>query len=91
MEFLLYLFTRPFGYMLEGFVLVKLWHWFVVPQFHVAELTIPIALGLACIVGLLTTDLTVQRKEISWMELATYHAVACLMIFGVGALIHLFI
>ncbi len=37
----------------SGFVLVKLWAWFIVPQFHAAPLSITTAIGIALITGLL--------------------------------------
>ena len=40
---------------LQGFVLVKLWGWFVVPQFGLAALSIPVALGLTLIISYLTS------------------------------------
>jgi len=41
----------------NGFVLVKLWGWFIVDTFGVVGLTIPHAIGVALIVNLLTMDL----------------------------------
>lgn len=38
----------------RGFVLQKLWLWFIVVQFNQQPLTIPVALGIATLVGLLT-------------------------------------
>jgi hypothetical protein len=38
----------------RGFVLTKLWLWFIVPTFGLPKLSIPIAIGLALVVGLLT-------------------------------------
>ena len=38
----------------EGFVFMKLWAWFVVPMFGLPALTIPVAIGIALLVGFLT-------------------------------------
>jgi len=38
----------------EGFVFLKLWAWFVVPTFGLPMLTIPVAIGLALLIGFLT-------------------------------------
>lgn len=39
----------------RGFVLTKLWLWFVVPQFHLLPLSIPVAIGLSLIAGMFST------------------------------------
>ena len=39
-----------------GFVLTKLWGWFVVPTFSLPLLSLPAAIGLFLIVGLLAKD-----------------------------------
>jgi uncharacterized membrane protein len=44
------------GATLEGYVLSVLWGWFVVPVFGLPALSIPFAMGLALVVGLLTTN-----------------------------------
>ena len=31
----------------SGFVVTKLWKWFIVPTFHIQELTIPVAIGIS--------------------------------------------
>ena len=38
----------------RGFVLTKLWVWFIVPVFHVPLLTIALAIGLSLVIGFLT-------------------------------------
>ena len=38
----------------QGFVLTKVWGWFVVPSFGLAALSIPVAIGLVCTMRLLT-------------------------------------
>ena len=37
---------------LDGWVLSILWHWFMVPQFHLPPLRIPNAIGLSMIVAI---------------------------------------
>jgi hypothetical protein len=36
----------------RGFVLCKLWAWFMVPLFHLPELTIPFAIGISLAIGM---------------------------------------
>lgn len=38
---------------IHGWALVKLWGWFVYPYFDVPMITIPVAIGIALIVGML--------------------------------------
>jgi hypothetical protein len=38
----------------EGFVLTKLWAWFVVPTFGLPMLTVPVAIGICLIAAFLT-------------------------------------
>jgi len=42
------------AYMVNGWVLLKLWAWFVMPLFDVAPLTVAQAIGLGVTVGLVT-------------------------------------
>jgi hypothetical protein len=44
-----------FAAMWEGYALSVLWGWFVVPMFGLPALSIPFAMGLALVVGLLTS------------------------------------
>ena len=58
-----------YGAIANGFVLVRLWEWFVVPTFEWASpLTLPYAIGISLVVGYLTYHGTLtksQRQEIS--------------------------
>lgn len=38
----------------EGFVFMKMWAWFVVPIFGLPAITIPVAIGIALLIGFLT-------------------------------------
>lgn len=38
----------------EGFVLTKLWAWFIVPTFSLPMITIPVAIGICLVSSLLT-------------------------------------
>ena len=48
------LIAAPISAIVRGFVLQKLWLWFIVVQFNQPPITIPVALGIATLVGLLT-------------------------------------
>jgi len=42
--------------LLDGFALTRLWHWFVVPLFHLHDLTLLGAIGLALTVKYVTVQ-----------------------------------
>jgi hypothetical protein len=50
--------------LITGFVLTKLWLWFVVPTFGVAALSIPAAYGMGMLVVYLTRPTTAFRSEV---------------------------
>lgn len=47
----------------SGWVLTKLWAWFVIPTFAAPMLSIPIAIGLALIVNYLTYQMDAAKKD----------------------------
>ncbi len=52
-----------------GFVLTKLWAWFVVPTFHLPELTLPVAIGLTRITAILTSKLDLDIETHKWTDI----------------------
>lgn len=49
------------GVVLEGWVITRLWEWFVVPQFGVAQISIAYAIGLSLVLSLLAYTPSVTR------------------------------
>ena len=49
--------------LLRGFVLVKIWGWFIVPLFHLPVLTLLPAIGLALVVGFMTYQYQYSKDE----------------------------
>lgn len=49
--------------MWRGYVLSILWAWFVVPLFGLPQLSIPLAIGISLIVGMLTNHRTGREVE----------------------------
>ncbi len=47
----------------NGYALKVLWGWFIVPIFHLPQLTIPSAIGIALVVGYLTKQTNDCKKE----------------------------
>lgn len=54
--------------LLRGFVLVKIWGWFIVPLFHLPVLTLLPAIGLALVVGFMTYQYQYSKDERSTGE-----------------------
>lgn len=52
----------PISVILNGFVLSKIWNWFM-PYIGVVEITTPVAIGLSCIPGLFRNR-NVTEKEL---------------------------
>ena len=63
LKILLYLFLSISGFILNGFAICKLWEWFVVPTFNIAELTFVSALGIFILVRYLTTTIGVKEED----------------------------
>ncbi len=38
----------------NGYILVKLWSWFIVPTFNLPALSIPVGIGISIVISLLT-------------------------------------
>ena len=47
----------------RGYVLSVLWGWFVAPHFALPAISIPIAIGISCMVGLLTMHRSGSEAE----------------------------
>jgi hypothetical protein len=48
---------------IKGFVLCKMWGWFVVPYFELPALSIPLAIGVSMLVGMLTQNPNLDTKK----------------------------
>lgn len=54
MAFILAMIIQPIVMIWYGFVLTKLWSWFIVTTFSLPELGMPTAIGVALVIGFLT-------------------------------------
>ena len=79
----------PFIIALRGFVLVRLWAWFIVP-FGIHAISIPEAAGLAMIVQFVTPHSN-SEKEFNVVKDTGFAVGMILMGWGVGYVIHLFL
>jgi len=81
----------PFETTLSGFVLVKVWAWFVVTTFSVHPLRIPQALGLSLIAHYATSSTTDAKEKCSTGEAIGMSIIAPLMVLFIGWIYHLFL
>lgn len=77
---------------LRGFVLSRLWLWFVVPSFGIAAISIATGIGFSFIAVLLTNHLTVGLKasDNPILKSALMSMAATIVIFFCGYIVHLF-
>ena len=77
----------------EGFVLVKLWQWFVTETFGIRALTIPQAIGISAVAGLLsvTTACEVKTEYRDNAARWRYLLLRPIMALAFGAIVHMFI
>ena len=52
-----------FSIIARGFVIMKLWAWFIVPIFTLNALTLVHAIGLSLTIGLLTSELKQEEED----------------------------
>ena len=90
MKYVLGTLAVPLLTILRGFVLKQLWVWFAVPQFHVAPLTIPVALGISLLVGYLTADTNSKHEQYSFAEIIVIGLAQALFALLFGALYRAF-
>lgn len=84
----------PLTTALRGYELAVLWRWFIVPQFHLPLLSIPAALGLACVAAALAhqVDYGEDAKSKSELRYRVFVAISMpLLGLGFGWLVKLFL
>jgi hypothetical protein len=73
----------------NGFVLTKLWAWFIVPMFHLPELGLPQAIALALVVGWLTYSPRTRKPEKDeWKSGLTIFITRPLIALAFGGVLH---
>lgn len=72
----------------QGLTTCVLWRWFVVPQFHLAPLSVPVALGLGILVGMYsnTAPDTEEERRQSTVERLIGAVIKCLVKCGFALL-----
>jgi predicted phage tail protein len=51
------------GSMWNGYVFSVMWGWFVVPAFHLPQVSVAVAIGISMIVGMLTHHLSQDQEK----------------------------
>ncbi len=77
-----------------GFVFSILWGWFIVPIFHLASISIALAIGLGIAVRMITTTYEPQDKEKAQENLIRgmiFWFIYPLIALGMGAIVHVFV
>lgn len=73
--------------LLNGWALIKLWAWFIVPVFRCPQLTVWTAVGIVLVVRFLTSSVNPEDKR-SPIYIIVYSIVSPLFSLGFGAIIH---
>jgi hypothetical protein len=87
-----------FSSMYNGWVLMKLWEWFIIPVFHLPMLTLPAAMGLSLVVHFLTyqhqstsdTKGTEEEEKKKRIRIFVQIFLRPLIVLGIGYVIHLY-
>lgn len=81
----------PASCLWTAWVVTRLWSWFVVPQFHMAPLSLTAVIGLNALILLYRhMPSTKQAKEESWSDLWLRALLIPAVALGVGYVAHLF-
>lgn len=81
------------SYLLEGWVLVHLWTWFVVETFHSAPtLTLAPAIGIIIVANFLAHPFVLNdtKQKYYWTQVMSYTFFRPLFILLVGSIVHSF-
>jgi len=78
---------------LNGWVLCRLWFWFIATTFHTSPLSIPQAIGIAIVLGAMHPQPTQSDSEVE-KGIGYHFALAVirpLLSLGIGYVVHLFL
>lgn len=77
--------------MLEGWALSVLWGWFVVPVFGLPHLRIPVAIGIALLVGMVTHRVRKEEHQPDTVTVLAHGLVMPFIYVGIAWIVKLFI
>lgn len=72
MPSLIYLLLSPPLWIWNGYVLMHLWRWFVVPTLGANELTLPFAVGIALVASYLTHQASITDADVDEVKRVVY-------------------
>ena len=86
------IFAVPVAIVFRGFVLTKLWSWFVVSTFQVEPISIAAAIGIAALLAMVThQEINVKEEEVSLSERLLKAFLVPLMMLAFGYIIYQFV
>ncbi len=65
-QFLVYFAAMAAGLYWAGWVFAALWEWFIIPVIPVRQITVPGAIGIIVVIGLLFGKSSDKKFDISW-------------------------
>lgn len=78
-----------------GWVFAILWGWFILPFFHLPQISIALAIGLSMVVRMLTSSGTSDNSGKSasetFISLLVYSFLYPLLVLVMGAIVHAFV
>ena len=77
----------PISTMWSSWVVTRLWLWFVVPQFHMAPIPLPVVIGLHAMFSLYVRT---SSKKPEWIDLWLHSLLTPALALGIGYIAHLF-
>lgn len=85
------LLVMPVTYALWGWATSKLWGWFVVPQFNLAPLSVPMAIGVSLVLSQFKRRQASEKGKTSAeivAESIVFGVLGPLTALGIGAVVH---
>ena len=87
------------GPLWSGYVLSVLWGWFLVPAFHLPQISIALAIGISLVVNMLTAKSSSESVESgkdkglseSFIRALAFACLYPLLALGIGAIVHAFV
>ena len=86
-----FVFTITLSSILRGFVLSKLWGWFIVPLFGLPSLSISFAIGLCLVVGMFQSHPSYKDHEIETSTALLQGFVSPFIVLFIGWIVTMFL
>jgi len=83
----------PFSLIISGATFDLLWSWFIVPVFHLPELTLVASIGVQIVINYLNPTPVAEAKDLTWkgLYIALIRSVSkVLMYLTIAGVLHLF-